>query len=314
MKYFNLNSKHYIIANNFNILDMAEIKLFNISGTKTINIKSKRLSLEKEIQDIVEKNLETLFGIKFLATEYPIEEGRIDTLGLDENNCPVIIEYKLNSNSNVINQGLFYLNWLVEHKANFDLLCREKLGNTIDIDWDDPRLLCIATDFNKYDDNAIKQINRNIELIRYTIYENNFLMIQLASSVSENQGHLHPNNDGARYNRIVHRLESANKEIADFAQELDEYILNLGDDIQKKELKNYWAYKTIKNLVCLVINNEKLKLYLSIDYKDIKNPKDNVKDVSDIGHLGTGNTGVNIRNKEDLEYAKELINKVYYGE
>ena len=102
---------------NYRIQIMAEIKLFNISGTKATGVKSKRLSLEREIQDIIEKNLGTLFGINFLASEYSIDEGRVDTLGLDENNCPVIIEYKLDSNTNVINQGLFYLDWFMEHKA-----------------------------------------------------------------------------------------------------------------------------------------------------------------------------------------------------
>ena len=48
--------------------------------------------------------------------------GRIDTLGLDENGCPVIVEYKRHNNENVINQGLFYPDWLFDHKADFRLL------------------------------------------------------------------------------------------------------------------------------------------------------------------------------------------------
>lgn len=293
---------------------MSEIKLFNISPTnKGTQIKSKGLRLERQIQDIVEKNLEELFGIRFLASEYIIDNGRVDTLGLDENDCPVIIEYKLDSNSNVINQGLFYLDWFMEHKADFDLLCREKLGTKVDIDWNNPRLLCIATDFNKYDDNAIKQINRNIELIRYTLFENDFLMIQLASAVSEKPSNSGTSKDKYLYDRIEYRLKSANKNIVGYTKELDEYILNLGDDIQKKELRNYWAYKTIKNLACLVINNEKLGVYLSVDYKDIENPKSNVKNVENTGHWGTGNTVVFVRNDEELEYAKGLINMVYRG-
>lgn len=294
---------------------MSEIKLFNISATnKSTQIKAKSLRLEKQIQDIVEKNLEELFGIRFLASEYIIDNGRVDTLGLDENNCPVIIEYKLDSHSNVINQGLFYLDWFMEHKADFDILCREKLGTKVDIDWDNPRLLCIATDFNKYDDNAIKQINRNIELIRYTLFENDFLMVQLASAVSEKPKASHSSGDKYPHDRIEYRLKTANKNIIGYTEELDEYILNLGDDIQKKELKNYWAYKTIKNLACIVINKEKLGVYLSIDYKDVEDPKSNVDDVKDKGHWGTGNTVVFVSNDEELEYAKKLIRKVYNGE
>ena len=34
----------------------------------------------------------------------------MDTIAIDEDNCPVIIEYKLNKNQNIITQGLYYLN------------------------------------------------------------------------------------------------------------------------------------------------------------------------------------------------------------
>lgn len=294
---------------------MPEIKLFNIStSNKSTQIKSKSLKLERQIQNIVERNLEELFGIKFLASEYIIDNGRVDTLGLDENNCPVVIEYKLNSNTNIINQGLFYLDWFMEHKAEFDILCREKLGAKIDIDWDNPRLLCIATDFNKYDDNAIKQINRNIELIRYTLFEKDLLMIQLASAVSEKTGTTNTSGDKYICHRIEYRLTTTNKNIIEYTKELDEYILNLGDDIQKKELRNYWAYKTIKNFACLVVNQEKLDVYVTIDYQNIEKPQSNVKDVKGKGHWGTGNTVVFISNEEELEYTKDLIKKIYNGE
>jgi RecB family endonuclease NucS len=54
------------------------------------------------------------------ATEYETgkaHRGRIDSLGLDENGSPVIFEYKRTSNEDVINQGLFYLDWLMNHKG-----------------------------------------------------------------------------------------------------------------------------------------------------------------------------------------------------
>src|SRR5690606_12582338 len=123
--------------------------------------------VEREIQKLCEENLDTFFGIRFLASEYSTgikHKGRIDSLGIDENNCPVIVEYKLDSKENVINQGLFYLDWLMDHQANFELLCMKKLGQATDVDWTNPRLLCIARDFTRYDDYAIGQINRNIEL------------------------------------------------------------------------------------------------------------------------------------------------------
>ncbi|WP_326513638.1 hypothetical protein [Clostridium intestinale] len=83
------------------------------------------VSLERELQTLIERNMPTFLGVNFLKTEYVTFNGvRIDSLGIDENNCPVIFEYKRASNENVINQGLFYLDWLLDHKADFELLVR----------------------------------------------------------------------------------------------------------------------------------------------------------------------------------------------
>ena len=145
---------------------MAEIKLFRLNG-QVEELISKSVTVEKELQNIIEKNMVDFFGVTFLDSEYKIDNGRMDSIGIDENNCPVIFEYKRHSSENVINQGLFYLNWLLEHKANFKLLVLEKLGSNVAnmIDWSMPRVICIASDFNKYDEEAIKQINRNVSLL-----------------------------------------------------------------------------------------------------------------------------------------------------
>ena len=87
-----------------------------------------RYHWNKELQSLIETNMETFFGVRFVDSEYKITNGRIDSLGIDENNCPVIFEYKRSQNENVINQGLFYLDWLLDHKADFYVLVMNKLG------------------------------------------------------------------------------------------------------------------------------------------------------------------------------------------
>ena len=89
---------------------------------------SSTVLLEKQLQTMIEQNMETFFGIRFLKSEYAITSGRMDSIGIDENNSPVIFEYKRSMSENVINQGLFYLDWLLDHKADFKLLVIEKLG------------------------------------------------------------------------------------------------------------------------------------------------------------------------------------------
>ena len=81
---------------------MSEIKLFKIKN-KIEEMVSSEVLLEKELQTLIEENMEKFFGIRFLKSEYVITNGRIDSIGIDENNCPVILEYKRSSNENVIN-------------------------------------------------------------------------------------------------------------------------------------------------------------------------------------------------------------------
>ena len=77
-----------------------------------------------------------------------------------------------------MNQGLFYLDWLLDHKAEFQLLVQEQVGakEAKSIEWSTPRLVCIAGDFTKYDEHAVQQINRNIELVRYRRYDKELIL------------------------------------------------------------------------------------------------------------------------------------------
>src|SRR5690606_11117636 len=100
-----------------------------------------------------------------------------------------IIEYKRAIKENVINQGPFYLDWLLDHKGEVELLVQKRIGQEWQekIDWSSPRLLCIAGDFTKYDLHAIQQINRNIELIKYRKFEKDMLLLELVNVTSSSQ-------------------------------------------------------------------------------------------------------------------------------
>ncbi|WP_372923171.1 DUF91 domain-containing protein, partial [Roseovarius sp.] len=168
---------------------MSDLKLFRIGGTDVCEVHGTSLALEKSLQTLIEQNLETFLGVRFLASEFSTGRdhgGRMDTLGIDENSCPVIIEYKRSSNMNVINQGLFYLDWLVTHRGDFEMLVLKTFGEKAaqSVEWSSPRLICIAGDFSRYDEHAIKQMNRNIELIRYMKFDNDLLLLEQVNAAS----------------------------------------------------------------------------------------------------------------------------------
>ena len=87
---------------------MSDLKLFRVSTDGVVEVEGTSVTLEKSLQSLIEQHLDAFLGVRFLATEYGTgakHGGRIDTLGLDENGCPVIVEYKRALNENVINQG-----------------------------------------------------------------------------------------------------------------------------------------------------------------------------------------------------------------
>jgi hypothetical protein len=169
---------------------MSDVKLFKLhTSGRAVELPGEAVSVERSLQTMIERDSETFLGVTFLASEYSTGKthgGRIDTLAIDEDDCPVIIEYKRSTNENVINQGLFYLDWLLDHKAEFQLLVQQKLGGkrAAEIDWTAPRLLCIAGDFTRYDKHAVQQINRNIDLLRYQKFGNDLLALQLVHRTS----------------------------------------------------------------------------------------------------------------------------------
>lgn len=294
---------------------MADIKLFNINKTVK-EYQSGTVTLEKELQTVIENNMNTFFGVTFLASEYRTTDGgRMDSIGIDENHCPVIFEYKRSMKENVINQGLFYLNWLLDHKDSFKVLVIEKLGLKAadDIDWTMPRVVCIAGDFTKYDESAIKQMNRNISLIRYKKFGDDLLMFEqinenIAAAISEDTSVSKPKSSDKTFEE---QINGADKEIKVLYQNLSNYILSLGDDISETHLKLYAAFKKIRNIVTVVALKKKSVINLPIDVSTVTFEEGFSRDVTNIGHWGCGAVEVQLKNKADFEKAKALIDRAY---
>ncbi|MFD2179534.1 DUF5655 domain-containing protein [Veronia pacifica] len=318
---------------------MPDIKLFKINSVNgdVSELTSRSAAKEKELQTLCELNLETLLGIRFLATEFVTSHrGRIDSLGLDENGCPVIIEYKRHANENVINQGLFYLNWLLDHKADFHFLVEDKLGRdeVENIEWSGARLICIATDFTRYDEHAIALIDRNIELMRYKYFGDDLFLLELVEA--QQTQHQSPKRLVEKESAVATpsqifkveikeseerkdthsaRKEQASEELLAMYESICDFANSLGDDVQRKELKFYTAFKRIKNFFCVQVwatqRNPSLRLYLNLNPDDIELIDDVVSDVRDKGHWGTGDVEVIVRSVEDVERANRLVLKSY---
>ena len=308
---------------------MSDIKLFHIENKIVKELEGRSAAVERSIQLLLEQNLEAFLGVRFLAAEYVTGKthgGRIDTLGIDENNSPVIIEYKRTLNENVINQGLFYLDWLLDHKAEFKLLVMDRISKEVaeSIDWRDSRLLCIAGDFTKYDQHAVQQINRSIELIRYRQFGESLLLLELVnattgSSASSGSASTTTSSGAATtgsskapkgtYKTVGEYLAQSPVHLKDLFGELQAFLLALGDDVQLKELQYYFAFKRIKNFACVEAHpaTPKLLVFVKVNPDTVELETGFTRNVRNIGHFGTGDLEITIKNHADLERAKPLL-------
>ena len=310
-----------LVFKGLGVFGMSDIKLFRITNELVAQLAGTSVAVEKSLQHLIEKHLEEFLGVKFLASEYwtgKSHGGRIDTLGLDENGYPVIVEYKRSLNENVINQGLFYLDWLMDHKGEFTLLVQTKLDKqqADGIEWDNPRLLCIAGDFTKYDEYAVQQIDRNIELIRYRRYGDELLLFERANApISVPADTLTEKVKPPKpiYKTITQVLAEANADLRDRYEALKAFLLALGDDVQINTLKYYFAFKRLKNFACIEFRTQQNNIvaYVKVDPDSVPLETGFSRDVRNIGHYGTGDLEITIRNDEDLEKAKGLLVKSY---
>jgi hypothetical protein len=144
-------------------------------------------SLERDLQRFMESHLKTLLGVTFLASEWTIHaasEMRIDTLGIDADGFPVVIEYKKDGSDSILNQAIFYVSHLQQRKGDFTELVRARLGETASqsIDWKGIRAICLAHEFATYDLSAVEQLRTNVDLVTFEFFTNSTFELDTVKS------------------------------------------------------------------------------------------------------------------------------------
>lgn len=295
---------------------MADIKLFRIKG-QIEEVQSKLITLEKELQTLIEQNLMTFFGVTFLKSEYKITNGRMDSIGIDENNCPVIFEYKRSVNENVINQGLFYLDWLLDHKADFKILVMDVLGKekADSIDWSMPCVICIANDFTKFDEHAVNQMQRNIKLVKYRKFGEDLIAFEHLNAPQVQpiavEDVVQPVKKVKAEKAFKEYFAEAGEKNQNIFYSVKDYVLSLGDDINENQLKLYVAFKKVKNIVCGEVYQSSVLLHLRLNPDTVALEPGFTEDVRTKGHWGTGDLRVILKSMDDFEKAKSLIDRAY---
>lgn len=304
--------------------------LFRITDQTLAPVELSNFQLEKELQRLVEQNLGAVFNCRLVATEYSTgsqHAGRIDTLALSEDGNPVIIEYKKVESSELINQSLYYLAWIHDHRGDFEMAVQKALDSSCSVDWSDVRVICIAPNYKKFDLHAVQVMGTIIELWTYRLFANGTLYLE---EVLQRAAVPHPVGSEAGKDPV---MVAAGKKAAltrksatySFEQHLNgkpegtralalavqEFMLKLDPAIEEHPKKLYVAYRTSQNIVCMEPHQKHLALFLKLDPKQHPGPSGISRDVSGIGHFGTGDLRITLRSSADLERAKPSIMAAY---
>lgn len=273
---------------------------------------------ERALQQLVEQNLLETLDMHFIASEYHTGNGRIDTLAIDRDGAPTIIEFKRNKNDSIINQSLSYLKWIKAQRPEFfERLMFNRLGSelaeSIRLDWNHPRIVCVAESYSRYDMDTVEVVPLRIDLFKYRIYEGGLFSLDM---VSVNEQH-------------KNRVEASQEMSADAAQtiiqgmkeqsgssntarqmfdELREKILALDENIIEKPGRRTIAYRLTKNFCEVLIKKDSLVIDLRpIDYQD---PRELVSKIYE-GYVVTMNRRVMLSDPRDLDYVFCIIQQSY---
>jgi len=132
---------------------------------------------ELELHQLIDKNLEEIFGIRYIKDEHITDKhGRIETLRIDESNRPIVIEYKRTKEKGQLVQVNRYMTWIKQNPDSFELLVRKNIINLNgEIDFANPGILCFAQEYS-IDDKCLA-LALGAELWKYRYYGNETLVI-----------------------------------------------------------------------------------------------------------------------------------------
>lgn len=300
--------------------------IFNIQNQKLLPINEKAVDLEKDIQKLTEENLEIVFGLKFIGTEFALQNFRIDTLAFDnETKSFVIIEYKRDKNLSVIDQGYAYLALMLNNKADFILEYNEKMKEYLkreDVDWSQSRVLFLANSFTTYQQNAINFRDLPIELWEVKKYDNGTMLYnqlkameskESVKTISKNKIIENVSREVKKYS-IEDHFKKGWENSRDLFEDIREKIFSFDNRITEGATQAYIGYYVgPRKILCTFhIYKSKLELQLGrVDKGDLRDPERKIVKVP-WRERGWGKTcAYEIKNRDDIDYALFLIKQVY---
>ena len=301
------------------------MQIYQSHGQKLVELIEQPFRLEKEIQIIFEKNLDDFTGLEFIKSEFTIKSNRIDTLAFDpESKAFVIIEYKRERNFSVIDQGVSYLNLMLEYKADFIVEYNESQAKNLkrqDVDWSQSRIIFVSPSFTDFQKQSTNFKDLGIELWEIKRYQDGIIsvnpLLKTKSAPSIKQVQMVESEDIKKIAKEIQQydedfhLADKSDDIKELYERFRDAILNLAPDLEINAKKLYIAFKKSKrNVVYIEVQKKMLRLTLNAKIGSLDDPKGLLRDVSTIGHWGVGDYRTDVSDTENLEYILSLIKQL----
>lgn len=301
------------------------MSLFHIGQTGLKQLVEKPFKLERDLQRFFEEHLLEMTGLEFVASEFSIQNQRFDTLAFDaESSAFTIIEYKRSTNYSVLDQGVSYLNTLLKYKADFVLAYQEMTGHLLSmkqIDWSQTKVIFVAPTFTPFQKQAVDFQDLNIELWEVKRFEHGIVSVSgikkslnapsIKQSSQSVKGELSLVTDEIKTYTETGYLSGKTDAMLELYETLKQALLLMIPDLEIVAQKHYIAFKQQgKNLVCLEIQAKQIKLWLNLKSGTLDDPRGLARDVSSIGHYGTGNYEIKMSDTSYLEYILSLIKQI----
>jgi len=291
--------------------------LFRIENQRVAKVSAQEFQSERELQSLIDNNLEDILGVRLVESWFKIPNGEIDALGIDERKTPVVIEYKRKQDMGAIPQRLFYLRWVRENRREFDVLVQARLGKSIRVDWrEPPRLIIIAKDFTDKDIAFINEVKSIVELKKYSFYGDLINIEDLTPTKLSRVGRVaepaeeEAGVEGEQYT-IDKLLQKASPELREVFLTLRKRMLELGDDVWEKVGGWYCDYRKSSTFASPNIQTKmnRLLVYIKMGDKETDDPKQwTIK--KDFG-FGKLNTRFELSSLDQMDYATHLIKQAY---
>lgn len=300
------------------------MRLYQINKGKLTKIKEEPFKLERDLQRLVENNLETLMGLQVIKSEFSIKDKRFDTLSYDpESKSFVIIEYKRDRNSSVVDQGIAYLHLLINNKAEAILEANERLGTQLkkaEVNWDMLKVVFVASSFTDNQIQATDDKGLPIELWEVKKYGKDFVSVNVIKKSGANESINLLTKKSEAFKTVAKEVKVYTEEdhlscmpedIKELYRQFKEAILNLDEQIEVQAKKNYMAFKKNgSNISDIEIWKKQLKIYANAKWGELDDPKGLFENVSETGTWGNGDYRVNVSDSKNLEYIMSVLKQL----